>query len=238
MDFDRMLRYCEQLERHNDRAWFHEADNHALYTAAKADFTELLLDLKFRLSEVVAPDLSERLLFADPKAMQYRVPRDMRGRPGQLPYNPRWAADVSGDRHSLLPLGYYVHVQPGGRTMFGTGVWCWEPEMLLRVRTAISAQFLRFSDALAECGSPMFGDRLKRVPRGFDEADPAAEYLKFKDWFVAREFADGELRSFDGFVSDCVAAAARMEPLRVFFNDALSGIHRNPLETSDWDARS
>ena len=23
--------------------------------------------------------------------------------------------------------------------------------------------------------------------------------------------------------------------LRVFFNDALSGIHRNPLELSDWD---
>ena len=26
----------------------------------------------------------------------------------------------------------------------------------------------------------------------------------------------------------------RMEPLRVFFNDALAGIHRNPLETSEW----
>ena len=179
MDFDRMLRYCELLERHNDRAWFHEPDNHALYTEAKADFTELLLDLKFRLSEVVAPDLSERLLFADPKAMQYRVPRDMRGRPGQLPYNPRWATDVSGDRHSLLPLGYYVHIQPGGRTMFCTGAWCWEPEMLLRIRTAISAQYLRFADALEQSGCPLWGDRLKRIPRGFSEDDPAAEYLKY-----------------------------------------------------------
>ena len=237
MDFDRMLRYCELLERNNNRTWFHVKDNHALYTEAKADFTELLLDLKFRLSEAVAPDLSERLLFADPKAMQYRVPRDMRANQGKPPYNPRWAADVSGDRHSLLPLGYYVHIQPGGRTMFGTGVWCWEPEMLLRVRTAISTQFLRFSDALEQCGSPMFGDRLKRVPRGFDPDDPAAEYLKFRDWLVTRNFDDGELQSFDGFVSDCVAAAERMEPLRVFFNDALSGIRRNPLETSDWDVR-
>ena len=234
MDFDRMLRYCELLERNNNRTWFHDKDNHALYTCAREDFTDLLLDLKFRLSEAVSPDLAERLLYADPKAMQYRIPRDMRGKRSGPPYNPRWAADVSGDRHSLLPLGYYVHIQPGGRTMFGTGVWCWEPEMLLRVRTAISAQFLRFSDALEQCGSPMFGDRLKRIPRGFDEADPAAEYLKYKDWLVAREFADGELRSFDGFVADCVAAAERMEPLRVFFNDALSGIRRNPLEVNDW----
>ena len=237
MDFDRMLRYCELLERNNNRTWFHDRDNHALYVAAKEDFTELLLDLKFRLSEVVAPDLAERLLFADPKAMQYRVPRDMRGKHGVPPYNPRWAADVSADRHSLLPLGYYVHIQPGGRTMFGTGAWCWEPEMLLRIRTAISAQFLRFADALEQSGSPLWGDQLKRVPRGFSEDDPAAPYLKYKSWLVSREFADAELRSFDGFVADCVAAAERMEPLRVFFNDALAGIHRNPRETSDWDAR-
>ncbi len=234
MDFERMLRYCTLLERNNNRTWFHDADNHALYAEARADFTELLLDLKFRLSEAVAPDLSEQLLFADPKAMQYRIPRDMRGQRSGPPYNPRWAADLSGDRHALLPLGYYVHIQPGGRTMFGTGVWCWEPEMILRVRTAISTQFLRFSDALMQSGEAMMGDRLKRIPRGFSEDDPAAEYLKFKDWFVARGFADGELQSFDGFVSDCVETAARMEPLRVFFSDALRGIRANPLETSDW----
>ena len=80
----------------------------------------------------------------------------------------------------------------------------------------------------------MFGDRLKRVPRGFDETDPAAEYLKFKSWLVSRDFSDGELRSFDGFVADCVAAAERMEPLRVFFNDALRGVQGDPLETSVW----
>ena len=107
--------------------------------------------------------------------------------------------------------------------------------MFLRVRTAISTQYLRFTDALAQSGCPLFGDRLKRVPRGFSEDEPAAEYLKYKSWLVSREFADDELQSFDGFVSECVAAAERMEPLRLFFNDALSGLHRNPLETSDWE---
>ena len=158
----------------------------------------------------------------------------MRGMRGKLPYNPRWAADISGDRHALLPLGYYVHIQPGDRTMFGTGAWCWEPEMFLRVRTAISTQFFRFSEALEQSGSPLWGDRLKRVPRGFSDEDPAAEYLKYKSWLVSLPFADDQLESFDGFVSACVAAAERMEPLQIFFNDALSGIHRNPLEGNDW----
>ncbi len=235
MDFECMLRYCALLERNNNRTWFHDRANHAAYEGAKQDFTDLLLDLKFRLSEAVSPDLAERLMFADPKKMQYRVPRDMRANRGKPPYNPRWAADISGDRHALLPIGYYVHIQPGGRTMFGTGAWCWEPEMFLRVRTAISTQFLRFSEALETCGCPLMGERLKKVPRGFSPDDPAADYLKYKSWLVARYFADEELQSFDGFVADCVAAAERMEPLRVFFNDALSGVHKNPLEVSDWD---
>ena len=235
MDFDRMLRYCENLERNNNRTWFHAPENHALYAAAREDFTELLLDLKFRLSEVVAPDLAERLMYADPKAMQYRIPRDMRGKRSGPPYNPRWAADVSGDRHALLPLGYYVHIQPGGRTMFGTGAWCWEPEMFLRVRTAISTQYLRFTDALEHSGCALEGDRLKRIPRGFGDDDPAAEYLKLKSWLVSREFDDAQLQSFDGFIADCVEAAERMEPLRIFFNDALRGIQRDPLEVNDWN---
>ncbi len=235
MEFDAMLRYCTLLERNNNRTWFHDRENHAFYISAKEDFTALLLDLKFRLSEVVSPELAERLMYADPKKMQYRVPRDMRGAQGKPPYNPRWAADISGDRHALLPLGYYLHIQPGDRSMFGTGAWCWEPEMLLRVRRFISENYERFSAALADCGEPLFGDRLKKLPRGFTPEDPAAEFLKYKSWLVARRFTDAELRSFDGFVGDCVEAAARMEPLRVFFNDALRGVHRNPMEVSDWD---
>ena len=229
MEFYQMLDYCAALERSNNREWFHEKENYARYTAAKADFTELLLDLKFRLSEVVDPELGERLLFADPKAMQYRIPRDMRGKRSGPPFSPRWGADITGDRHSLLPIGYYLHIQPGGRTFFGTGAWCWEAKMLLAVRQAISAQFARFSEAVEQCGCPVWGDRLKNVPRGFDPDDPAAEYLKFKSWLVSRSFADGELRSFNGFVTDCVETARRMEPLRVFFNDALTGFQADPL---------
>ena len=69
MDFERMLRYCALLERNNNRTWFHDRANHAAYEGAKQDFTDLLLDLKFRLSEAVSPDLAERLMFADPKKM-------------------------------------------------------------------------------------------------------------------------------------------------------------------------
>ena len=235
MDFDRMLRYCTQLELHNDRTWFHAPENYALYTAVKQEFIELVDELKYRIADLATPDLAEKLVFADAKKLLYRIPRDMRGRKNALPFNPRFSADLSGDRHSMLPVGYYIHIQPGNCSFFGTGAWCPEPEMLLNVRTYISENFDRFSDVLETCGYPMSGDRLKNVPRGFDPEDPAAEYLKFKDWLIARSFPDAELKSFDRFIEETSETVKRMEPLRRFFNDALSQKKRCPWDVGDWE---
>ena len=235
MGFERMLRYCTALELNNDRAWFHTPENHKLYEAAKQDFTDLVAELKFRIADRCAPDLAEGLIFADPKALQYRIPRDMRANKGKPPYNPRWGADLSADRHSLLPIGYYVHIQPGNRSLFGTGAYCWDSELLLKVRSYLSENAERFFDALDRCGYPMFGDKLKNVPRGFDPDDPASEYLKFKSWLAARHFEDSELTTFDRFLDDVCDTVDRMEPLRLFFSDALTGKRKNPFDPSDWD---
>ena len=235
MDFERMLRYCRLLEQNNHRAWFHDPDNHKLYTQARQDFIDLVEELKYRIADHCAPDLAERLIFADPKALLYRIPRDMRTNKGKLPYNPRWGADLSADRHTLIPLGYYIHIQPEGRSLFGTGAYCWERELLLKVRTYLSENSDRFFEVLDQCGYPMFGDRLKGVPRGFDPEDPAAEYLKFKTWLTARYFADSELTDFDRFLDAAAETVDRMEPLRCFFNDALTGRRKNPFNPSDWD---
>lgn len=235
MDFDRMLRYCTLLEQNNNRTWFHEPENHKMYVSAKQDFIDLVEELKYRIADHTSPDLAERLIFADPKSLLFRVPRDMRTNKGKPPYNPRWSADLSGDRHSDLPIGYYVHIQPGNNSMFGTGAWCWNSDMLLMVRSYLSDNYDRFSQALEFCGLPMEGTRLKNVPHGFDPNDPAAEFLKYKSWLVALDFPDSELRSFDDFLDTVIRTVDRMEPLRVFFNDALSGKKRNPFDPDDWD---
>lgn len=235
MNFEKMLRYCTQLELHNERSWFHAPENYQLYTAAKEEFIELVDELKYRIANIASPELAEKLIFADTKKMLYRIPRDMRNHRNKPPYNPRWAADLSGDRHSMLPVGYFIHIQPDNRSFFGSGAWCPDGETLLNVRSYISENFDRFTDALKQSGYSVNGTRLKNVPRGFDPEDPAAEYLKFKEWLVDRPFPDEELRDFDSFIDTVAETAARIEPVRRFFNDALSQKKRCPWDVGDWE---
>lgn len=229
MEFERMLRYCARLEANNDRAWFHA--HHDEYEEAKRDFTDLTERLKFRIAELTTPDLAERLLFAAPKDMLYRIPRDMRVHKNQPPYNPSWRAYLSGDRHALAPVGYFLMIAPGSRSHFGTGGWCPDAGWLRHVRRFISENFERFSEALAECSYPLEGERLKRVPQGFDPLDPAGDYLKYREWYVSRHFKDAELTDFDAFTRRVARAVRQMEPLRQFFTEAFQRRERQLWET-------
>ena len=235
MEFERMLRYCAALELNNDRTWFHE--NHRWYEEAKADFIELTEQLKFKVAEKTSPVLAERLLYAKAKDLLYRIPRDMRIRRNAPPYNPSWRAYLAADRHSIWPVGYYYMIAPGNRSHFGTGAWCEDQDWLRHIRGYISDHFDRFFEAYTEAGYPLLeeeGNKLKKVPRGFEPGDPAAEFLKYKGWYVAVSFPDETLTDFDGFVERCGEAVERMEPLRQFFDDAFARKPRDPWNPGDW----
>ena len=226
-----MLRYCAELEQNNDRAWFHA--HHDEYLAAKGDFIELTERLKYRVAELVTPDLAERLVFVNAKDLLYRIPRDARVWKNAPPYNPSWRAYIAGDRHAVTPVGYFYMIAPGDRSEFGTGGWCPDAAWLRQVRTYISENFDRFSEALAASGYPLEGERLTRVPRGFDPGDPAGDFLKYKEWYAAAHFRDRELTDFDGFIRKAARTVRRLEPLRQFFSDAFSQGNRQGLFPED-----
>lgn len=231
MTFDRMLRYCALLEANNNRTWFHE--NHKFYEEAKQDFTDLTELLKFKVAERTDPDFAERILFVNPRDMLYRIPRDMRVWRNAPPYNPTWRCYIAPDRHALRPVGYFCMIAPGGRSHFGTGGWCPDADWLRRVRSYISENFDRFFEAFTACGYPLLeqGDnKLKNVPKGFDPGDPAAEFLKYKEWFVSETFPDEALTEFESFADRAAEAAERMEPLRRFFDDAFAQKKHMPWE--------
>ena len=228
MEFENMLRYCRELELNNNRTWFHE--NHRQYEIARGEFTELVERVKFAVAERVDIGLQERIMFADPKNMMYRIPRDARMYKNKPPYNPTWRAYISPDKKSLLPLGYVLRVAPDGRSHFGTGAWCPDGEYLRRVRDYISETWEELEELLEESGLHLYGEKLKRVPREYDAAHPAGEYLKHKSWLFMVDIPDEALTTVDEYIALISSYIDRMEPLRRYFNRALE-----PRQESLWE---
>ena len=219
MEFENMLRYCRELEMNNNRTWFHA--NHEQYERAKEDFTELVERVKFAVAERADLSFQERIMFADPKLMLYRIPRDARVYKNKPPYNPTWRAYISGDKKALLPLSYYMMIAPDGRSEFGTGAWCPDGEYLRRVCDYIAETYEELEELLDESGLEIVGEKLKRVPRDYEPEHPAGEYLKYKEWLFLVNFEDEQLRDFDSFSEMVGGIVERMEPLRRYFNRAL-----------------
>ncbi|MCD8374595.1 MAG: DUF2461 domain-containing protein [Oscillospiraceae bacterium] len=215
-DFDNMLRYCAELEQNNNRTWFHE--NHKQYERAVADFVELLGILKFAVAEA-APDIRDGLIFTEPKAMMYRIPRDARIHNGKPPYNPSFRAYISTDRKSMRPIGYFLRIAPND-CLFGTGLWLEKGTEVYAARRFMLSRQFELAGLLADNGLTVTGPTLKRMPAGFDENSPVADLLKMKEWFASVEPDSAELGGFDDFADAVTEWVRRMEPLRLFFMQA------------------
>jgi len=210
MDFKRMLDYSAALYLHNERAWFHE--NHRQYELARGDFISLLDGLRFKIASA-APDLTADILPMQARDWVYRTAHDMRYRRNGPPYDPAFRAYISADRKSWRPIGYFLRIFPGS-SCFGTGLWCESPDTLHRARLYAAEHSGELEAAERACGVPVAGDRLKRVPRGWEEDHPAAHWLKFRNWFVIEDIDDGLLTDFDSFGDHISGLTERMEPVR------------------------
>ena len=67
------------------------------------------------------------------------------------------------------------------------------------------------------------GDTLTRVPRGFDPAHPAADYLKFKDWMVSRSLP-GTFVTEPAFYPTLLAIFRAAAPLIRFLNEPIASL--------------
>ena len=216
MDCKRMLKYCGDLDAHNDRAWFHA--NHKEYKLAWEDFRLLLGQLRFAVAEG-DPDLADDLLFSEPKDWTYRIPRDMRVHKNAPPYQPSFRAYLSRDRKSWQPIGYFLRIAPGV-SCYGTGLWCETTAATNRAREYIQENWEELDGLLRSGDLALKGSSLKTVPRGFSPDHPAAKWIKQREWMVLFDLEDGELGGFDEVADRIKELTARLRPLRLFLLEA------------------
>ena len=221
MELEFLLHFLARLAANNNTAWMaaHRAD----YQRARAACIELVRQVLAQAA-VADPDLAG-LTTAD---VMFRLHKNDRTHRDPEPYKRRMGAGLKqGGRHAPR-AGYFLAIQPEGRSWLGAGVFHPTPEMLTAMRQEIhynGAEFHRqrlapellrhFPDGL-----DMTGPQLSRPPRGYAATDPDLAWLRLKTLGVSRFYADREVLAPD-FVAQLVAAITAARPLVNFLNEAL-----------------
>jgi uncharacterized protein (TIGR02453 family) len=221
MDLEYLLHFLAQVAANNNTAWM--AAHRPEYQRARAACTELVRRV---LAEVAStdPDLAD----LTPAMCCFRLHKNDRSQRDPEPYKRRMGAGLKrGGRHAPR-AGYFLAIQPEGRSWLGAGTFHPTPAVLAAIRQEIhynSAEFhqRRQAPALRQyfpAGLDTTGPQLTRPPRGYAADDPDLAWLRLKTYGTGRFYADAEVLSPD-FVPQVVAAIAAARPLVDFFNDAL-----------------
>ena len=125
-----------------------------------------------------------------------------------------------------LGAGYYLHIEPG-KSFAAGGIWVVEPSVLAGIRQEIDYNFTDWKKIIENKSfKKTFTEGLRsnetlvRPPKGYDENNPALEFLKMKSFIVSRPFEDADLQ-YKNFVADVSKTFNCMKPLIDFLNAAL-----------------
>jgi uncharacterized protein (TIGR02453 family) len=215
---DDTLRFLRALKRNNDREWFKARRDR--YEAHVRGPMIALVEQLARDFPSFAPEI-----VASPKTSLYRIYRDTRFSDDKRPLKIQISASF---RWRGLPkgegAGLYLEVHPQWVWM-GGGFWAPPPPQLLKIREHISttypevhqlARAARFRQVVGD----LDGQRLTRVPRGFAREDPAAEYLKLRQYLAGREFPP-EFATSREFYPALIETYKAIVPLVRFLNEPL-----------------
>jgi len=213
------LAFLRALKRHNDREWF---------KARKDQYERLLREPMIGLIERLAVDFRAFApdLTASPKASLYRIYRDTRFSDDKSPLKTHVSAVFPHRRFVRHQgAGLYLEVSPQ-HVWIGGGMYAPDTIQLHAVREHIATN-LRVFRGIVE--SPSFrravgsldGERLQRVPRGFDKGHAAAEYLKFRQLLAGREFP-ASFATSPRFYAGTIDIFRRIAPLIGFLNEPLT----------------
>lgn len=213
------LRFLRSLRRNNDREWFRNHRNE-YETYVRGPMVDVIEQLAADLPEF-APEL-----VANPKVSMYRIYRDTRFSADKSPFKTHVSAVFP--RRGLTKhggAGLYFHVATD-HVLIGAGIYAPESRQLYQLRKHLASNTRRF---LAIVESPQFrrsfgeisGQRLKRVPRGFDTDHPAAEYLKLRQ-FLAGTDRSPEFATRSRFYGSLRRLFEQLTAFVMFLNEPLT----------------
>lgn len=217
----KMLDYAAALALHNERTWFHA--NKPAYQEALAEFSDVIRLLLAKI-HAVNPAINPNL---NPKDLMYRVARDIRFSKNKEPYNPSFRMHIGPAGKKPLPAGYCIQIQPEN-SYFYCGMHIPLPAATKAVRDYLVANSAGFESIINDPGFKdhfvLVGEKLKKVPKGYDPEHPLAEYLKHKTWDINDPIPDEKLVDNETFTDYIVSRILLVQPLLDYLNRAIEGI--------------
>ena len=213
--------FLKELKRNNNKTWF---DNHkAKFLSAKNDFENFVQEI---IKVISAFDNDIKDLQA--KNCTFRINRDIRFSKDKTPYKTNMGASFNRGGKKSIFGGYYFHLEPGGKSFVGGGLWMPDPIALKKLRQEIDYCFPEFQKIIS---NPSFkkqynnlemneGQMLVNVPKGYDKENPAASFLKLKSFVATKNIRDTLLTN-SGLLKETAKAFKALMPLVKFMNRSL-----------------
>ena len=210
------LQFLAALKKNNNKEWF-DANRHK-YEPAK----ENVYAISERLIKAIGTydrDIAALHL----KDCTFRINRDIRFAKDKTPYKTNIAGYFAKGGKKSDAAGYYMHIEPGA-AFIAAGCWWPEPKQLAAIRQEIDYNFddwkkivssKKFKTTFAEGVAKK--DTLQRAPKGYEEENPAIEFLKLKSFVVYRQLTDAELQQTD-LVKNIAAFFKVAKPMVDFLN--------------------
>jgi uncharacterized protein (TIGR02453 family) len=214
-----ILQFLRKLKQNNSREWMQE--NKQEYLKQKEAFSDLVLRT---INALTASD--RNLQGLEPKDCIFRINRDIRFSKDKTLYKTHFGAYMApGGRKSMLP-GYYLHLEPGNKSILASGLYRPSGKLLSQVRQEIDyngdnlVSLVEATSWKKEFGG-LQGDRLIKAPKGYAMDHPLIHYLQLKSYLAVRSVKDTEATA-TSFPEDLVQVFQRMKPLVDFLNTAIS----------------
>jgi uncharacterized protein (TIGR02453 family) len=214
------LKFLKDLKKNNNRPWFEKNKNS--YLAAKDDLeqlTEQLINGLGKTDKAIA-DLKA-------KDCQFRIYRDVRFSKDKSPYKTNMGAWMNKGGKKINNAGYYFHCEPGNSFLAGGYYMPMSPE-LNKIRQEIDYSFAEWKKIISSKSFKKYFtagvdgiEILSRPPKGYDDANPAIEFLKMKSFVVRHPLADKDLQS-KTLVKNVLTVYGAMKPLVDFLNHAVA----------------
>ncbi|MEP2023877.1 MAG: DUF2461 domain-containing protein [Reichenbachiella sp.] len=218
MELKPTIKFLNELSANNNKEWFDA--NRKTYESCRKDFLGFVGNI---IDEIAKFD--SELTDVDPKKCVFRINRDIRFSKDKTPYKTNFGALMGGAGKKTEGTGFYIHLAPG-QNFAGGGIYMPKPETLAAIRQEIDynpdgLNMLLASKNFKETFGEIRGEKLKTAPKGYPKDHPNIELLRFKSFYVIKEFSEKDLAD-EGFFDELISTYKKAYEFNKYLKEAIS----------------